>query len=185
MRYQEILEKLKPRLEESFESFREEIAKIRAGRLSPSLIEEIKIDWFGSNLTIKQLGVISNVSPKELALQLWDKSYLQNVVKAIEKENLGLSTRIEGNTIYLSAPSLSKEQRENLIRLLNQKKEEAAREIRRQRDKAWKEIQEGFQKGEIREDDKYRGKEKLEELVRKYREKIAKLAENKEKELIG
>ena len=185
MRSQEILEKLKPHLEESVESFKEEIAKIRAGRLSPNLIEDIEIDWFGSSLKIKQLGVISNVSPKELALQLWDKSYLEKVVKAIEKENLGLSTRIEENTIYLSAPPLSKEQRENLIRLVNQKKEKIAKEIRRQRDKAWKEIQEGFQKGEISEDDKYRGKEKLEELVREYREKIEKLTENKEKEIMG
>jgi ribosome recycling factor len=185
MSYQEILEKIKPNLENIVDSFKGEIAKIHPHRISPNLIEDIKVECFDSILPIKQLGVISHSSPRELALQLWDKSYLTQVTRAIEKENLGLSIRIEENTIYLSAPPLSKEQRENLIRVLNQKKEEAFREVRRLRDKAWKEIQEGFQKGEIREDDKYKGKEKLEETIREYRGKIEQISENKEKEISG
>lgn len=183
MNYQEIIEKLKPKLQSIVEDFRNEIQKIRAGRLTGALIENIKADCFGQKLSLLQLGTLSNLSPREICLQLWDKSYLEEVVRAIEKENLGLSLRVEENKIYLSLPPLSEETRKNLIQLLNQEKEKTFQEIRRVRDRAWKEIQEGFQKGEISEDDKYRGKDKLDEQVREYREKIEELVENKEREI--
>ena len=185
MSWQEIIEKIKPELENREELFREEIRKIRAGRLSFSLIEDIKADCFGQEMPLKQLGAISSSSLKELSLQLWDKSYVEGVVKAIEKENLGLSLRIDGSTIYFSAPPLTEETRENLFKILADKKEKAFQDIRRLRDRAWKEIQEGFQKGEVREDDKYKGKDKLEDVVRQYREKIEEMIENKEKEIKG
>jgi ribosome recycling factor len=185
MSYQEILEKIKPNFENVVDLFKGELQKIRANRVSAALIEDIKVDCFGSILPLKQLGAISIPSLREISIQLWDKSYVDSVVRAIEKENLGLGIRVEENKIYLSAPPLTEETRKNLIRVLNQKKEETFQEIRRIRDKAWKEIQEGFQKGEIREDDKYRGKDKLEEIVHEYREKIEEIAENKEKEIMG
>lgn len=183
MTYQEIIEGLKPNLQEVVETFKEEMARLRAGRLSPGLIEDIKAECFGSILPLKQLGAISSPSSRELLIQLWDKSYVEGVVKAIEEAGLGLSQRIDGEKVYLSSPSLTEESRQNLIQMLNKKKEEVFQNIRRLRDRAWKEIQDGFQKGEIREDDKYRGKDKLDEMVREHREKIEKMAENKEAEI--
>lgn len=183
MDYQEILEKIKPELQNVVDSFKSEVAKIRAGRLSPSLVEDIKVDCSGAIMNLKQLGAISTFSLREVCVQLWDKSYIEPVVKAIENENLGLGIRTEENKIYLSSPPLTEERRKDLIRVLNQKKEEVFQEIRRVRDKAWKEIQEGFQKGEIREDDKYKGKDKLEEVIHEYRDKIEEMTENKEKEI--
>jgi len=185
MSYQEIIEKLKPELQTIVDNFTLTLQKIRAGRPSIVLIENIKADCFGQKLPLRQLGAISTPSPREICLQLWDKSYLEGVIRAIENENLGLSVRIEEDKIYLSAPPLSEEARKNLIKVLNQEKEKTFQEIRRARDKAWKEIQEGFKTGEIREDDKYRGKEKLEEVVHKYKDKIEEIVESKEKEITG
>lgn len=185
MTYEEIIEKIKPELQNLVDSFKTEMMKIQAGRLSPGFLENIKADCFGSVLPLKQLGAISSVSPRGLLIQLWDKSYVEGVVKAIEQENLGLSMRMEENNIYLTAPSLTEETRQNLIQLLREKKEEAFQNIRRLRDKAWKGIQEGFQRGEIREDDKYRGKDKLDEIVRKYRDKMEEMTKNKETEIKG
>ncbi|MDI6883429.1 MAG: ribosome-recycling factor [Patescibacteria group bacterium] len=182
MEYQEILDKIKPELEKIQEYFKSQIMEIRAGRISFALVEEIKVDCFGSVLPLKQLGAISG-SGKEIIVQLWDKSYVEGVVRAIEQRKLGLGLRVEGNTIYLSAFSLTEESKRNLLRVLNQKKEEISQSIRHLRDKAWKQIQEGYQKGEIREDDKYRGKDKLEELIQDHREKIEKMAEVKKKEI--
>jgi len=79
---------------------------------------------------------------------------------------------------------LSEEYRQDLLRLLGQKIEETKRTIRHWRETAWDEIQDGFQAGEIREDDKYRGKDKLQELVDEYNEKIEELAEKKKKEIL-
>jgi len=183
MSYQEIIEKIKPELEKVSDSFKNQLMEIRAGRLTTGLVENIKIECFGSILLLKQLGVISVPSPREILVQLWDKSYIEGVVRAIEQKKLGLGIRIEGNNIYFSAPPLTEETKKNLLRFLNQKKEETFQNIRRMRDMAWKEIQEGFQKKEIGEDDKYKGKDKLEELIKEYREKIETSAENKRKEI--
>jgi len=185
MDYNEIIEKIKPDLQNLVNYFKEEVLKIRAGRLSPSLVEDIKVECFGSVMSVKQLGAISTPSFREILIQLWDKSYVEQVVRAIEKANLGVGIRIEENNIYLSAPPLTEEQRKNLIRVLNQKKEQVFQSIRKIRDKAWKEIQEGFQRGEIREDDKYKGKDKLEEVIKEYRQKIEEISERKREEIEG
>lgn len=185
MKHQEIIEATKPSLEKLVDGFKQELMKLRSGRLSPALVEDITADCFGSYLPVKQLGAISSLSPRELLVQLWDKSYVDGVVKAVESAGLDLSVRIDGVKIYFTAPPLTAEARENLIGVLNKKKEEVFQELRRQRDKAWKSVQEGFQAGEIREDDKFKGRDKLDELVREHREKIEEMVSNKTAEIKG
>lgn len=185
MTHQEIIDELKPNLDKSVDEFKQELMKMRAGRLSPASIEDITADCFGSMLPIKQLGAISSPSPRELLVQLWDKSYVDGVAKAVELAGLGLSVRIDGVNMYFSAPPLTTESRESLIQVLNKKKEEVFQELRKLRDKAWKNIQEGFQAGEIREDDKFKGRDKLDEEVREHREKIEEMVANKTTEIKG
>ncbi len=185
MSYQSILDNLKPELEKVQEEFKDEMMKLRSGRLSPALVEDIKVDCFGSILPMKQLGAITSGSSKELLIQLWDKSYIEGAVGAIEKAGLGLSVRIDGEKVYLTSPSLTEESRANLVRVLNKKKEEAFQVVRHLRDKMWKSVQDGFTKGEIREDDKFKGKDKLDEMVREYRDKMEEMVKNKEVEIKG
>lgn len=180
--FQQILDKIKPELEELEARFKTELMEIRAGRLSPVLIEDVKVDCFGSVLPLKQLGGVS-ISGKEIIVQLWDRSYVEGVVKAIEQKKIGVGIKIEGSVIYLSAPALTEESKKNMVKILNQKKEEFFQIIRNLRDKAWRQLQDGQIKKEISEDDKFRGKDKLEELVKKHREKIEEMAENKRKEI--
>ncbi len=185
MSFQEIIDNLKPDLEKISTDFKAEMAKLRSGRLSPALVEDVQADCFGSKMPIKQLGAISLVSNRELLLQLWDKSYVEGVLKAIEEQGLSFSTRIDGEKIYLAAPALTEESRKEVIQVLTKKKEETFQQIRHLRDRGWKQIQDGFQNGIIREDDKFKGKDKLDETVREEREKIEKMVENKEKEIKG
>lgn len=185
MTYQEIIDNVKPELEKTVGDFKQELMKLRSGRLSPALIEDVVADCFGSLLPLKHLGAISNPVPREILVQLWDKSYVDGVVKAVEAAGLGLSVRIDGNKVYFSAPPLTAESREGLVQVLNKKKEEVFQELRRERDKTWKVIQESFQAGEIREDDKFRARDKLDEMTREYREKIEEMAASKEKEIKG
>jgi len=185
MKFEEIIENIEPELENAVQDFKGEMLKLRTGRLSPVLIEDIEAECFDSVLPLKQLGAITSVGQRDLVLQLWDKSYVEGVVKAIEQEGLGLSLRIDGSNIYITSPPLSQESRENLIHVLNKKKEDSFQELRHFRDKAWKKIQDGFQAGEVREDDKYKGKDKLDELVREKREELEKIIEQKEKEIKG
>lgn len=183
--YQIILDQSKKDLQKAADDFKSDMMKLRASSLSPELLEDIRADCFGQEMPIKQLGSISALSPREIMVQLWDKSYVDGVLKAIEREGLILSSRIDGASIYFTAPALTAESRNDLIKLLNKKKEEAFQELRRLRDKAWKDIQDKFAKGEIREDDKFKGRDKLDESVRDFREKMDEIAERKEKEILG
>jgi ribosome recycling factor len=159
--------------------------KIRASRLSPSLIEDLKIECFGSVCPLKQLGAISAASFKEVMVQLWDKSYVEGVVRALDQGDWGFGIRTDDNKIYLTAPALTEESRKNLIKVLNQKKEETLQVARRLRDKFWNQLQDGFRLGTVREDDKFKGRDKLDELIKEWREKVEQLADNKEKEILG
>ncbi|MDD5738373.1 MAG: ribosome-recycling factor [Candidatus Pacebacteria bacterium] len=183
--FQQIIDQSKKDLQKAVDNFKSDMMKLRASSLSPEILEDIKADCFGQEMPIKQLGSISAISPREIMAQLWDKSYVDGVLKAIEREGLILSSRIDGASIYFTAPALTAESRNDLIKLLNKKKEEAFQELRKLRDKAWKDIQDNFAKGEIREDDKFKGRDKLDEAVRDFREKMDEIAERKEKEILG
>lgn len=183
--FQQIIDQSKKDLQKAVDDFKSEMMKLRASSLSTELFEDIKADCFGQDLPIKQLGAVSALSGREILVQLWDKSYVEGVLKAIEREGIILSARVDGASIYFTAPALTAESRQELIKLLNKKKEDAFQELRKLRDKAWKDIQDGFTKGEIREDDKFKSRDKLDEAVRDFREKMDEMAERKEKEVLG
>jgi len=183
MSCQKVIEKIKPEFQKAQEYFKEQLLQIKAGRIGISLIEDIKVSCFGQELLLKQIGIASNYSTKEILVQLWDKSYVESVIQAIERKKLGFGVRIENSSIFLSFPLLTEDTKRDLIKILNEKKENIFQTIRHIRDKAWGEIQDACRKGEIREDDKFRGKDKLEDLIKEHHEKIEKAVEIKRKEI--
>ena len=90
MTFEQIIENVAPDLEKVEIEFKAEMMKLRTGRLSPALIEDIQAECFGSVLPIKQLGNITSVSQREIQIQLWDKTYVEGVVKSIEQEEFGV-----------------------------------------------------------------------------------------------
>lgn len=183
MEYKEIIEKIKPELEKVINFLKKELDKIRTGRASVSLVEDLMVDCFGQNLPLKQLGSITLSGPREILIQPWDSSYLESIEKAILKSSLRLSPIMEKNVIRISFPALTGEFREDLLRILSEKQEEARKTIRRWREEAWKEVQEKTREGEIREDDKFRAKDELQDLIDEYNKKIEELGERKKREI--
>lgn len=183
MEYKEIIDKIKPEMEKSMEFFKRELAKIRAGRATPSLIEDMVVDCFGQKLPLKQMANISLAGPRQLIVQPWDESYIIEIEKTVSRSNLGASVAVEGKTIRISLPPLSQEFRQNLLNLLSGIMEQTRQTVRRWRERAWKEVQEKERAGDIREDDKFRAKDELQKLVDEYNKKIEELSENKKKEI--
>jgi len=179
----QILEKTKPELEKAVEFFRQELAKIRTGQASPALVEDIMVDIQGALLPIKQLAGISSPERRQILIQPWDPSYLGPMEKALFKASLGISPVIEGNVLRLILPVVTQEYRQTLLRLMAEKSEQAKQTLRRWRDEAWGEIQEGAQAGDIREDDKFKGKEDLQQLIDEYAKKVDDLVEKKKAEI--
>ena len=182
--YKEIIDKIKPELDKVINFLERELAKIRTGRATPSLVEDIVCECFGQKFPLKQLAAISVPESKQILIQPWDKSYIEGIVRALEKTGIGANPIVDKEVIRINLPFLSEEYRKELLRLLSQKQEEARKTIRRWREEAWDKIQEGYREGKIREDDKYQGKDELQDLVNEYNEKIENLGEKKKKEII-
>jgi ribosome recycling factor len=182
--YKKIIEKIKPELEKAVSFFEEDLKKIKTSRASTSLIEEVMVECFGQKFPLKKLAQISIVGPKQILIQPWDGSYIEGIIKAIEKMDIGLNPVIDKNSIKINLPTLSEEFRKDLIRLVSEKKEKTKQIVRKWREKAWSEIQERCREGKIREDDKYKGKNELQKLVDEINEKIEELSEKKKKEIL-
>ena len=182
--YQEIIKKIKPELEKTINFLEKELQGIRSSRASPALVENIEVECFGQKFPLKQLAAISISGPRQILIQPWDASYIEGIVKSFEKKSPGFSIAVEKNLIRIDLPFLSQEFRENLLKMVSQKREQARQTVRRWREKAWGEIQEKFREGKVSEDNKYRSKEELQKLIDQYNEKIEEMVERKKKEIM-
>ncbi len=171
------------KIEAVLHHFKVEIAGIRVGRANPSLIENIPVSVYGSNMKLMEVGNISAPQPSLLTVQVWDVSILDKVIKAIQEANLGLNPSNEGTLIRLSIPPLTQERREEFIKLLHQKQEVAhvsIRQIRHDSRNEWKKLQED---GQFGEDEFFRREKILQELIDKKIKEIEDFGKAKEEEL--
>ena len=182
--YQEIINKIKPEIDKTVNFLDREMAKIRTGRATPSLVEDIVVECFNQKLPLKQLAAISVSGPREILIQPWDSSYIEGIISAITRAGIGVNPIVDKNVIRIVLPSLSQEYRKSLLKIISDKQEETRITIRRWREETWKEIQDGFRDGKIREDDKFRAKDKLQEIVDEYNKKIEQKTEAKKKEIM-
>jgi len=181
--YKEIIDKIRPELDKVINFLERELAKIRTGKATPSLVEDIEVECFGQKFLLKQLAAISISGPRQILIQPWDKSYLEPIEKAVQRSAIGTSPIVDKDLIHLSLPNLSEEYRKNLLKILSEKMEEARKTIRHWREVAWDEIQAKTTTSEIREDDKFRAKDELQDLIDEYNQKIEEIGERKKKEI--
>ncbi|PIS39526.1 MAG: ribosome recycling factor [Candidatus Nealsonbacteria bacterium CG08_land_8_20_14_0_20_38_20] len=184
MDHKEIIGKIKPELDKVINFLEKELAKFRTSRATPSLVEDVIVECFGQKFPLKQLALISIPEPRQLLIQPWDKSYLEGIVRALERTGTGANPIVDKDAVRINLPPLTQEYRQDLLRLISQKQEEAKKTVRRWREEAWAELQEKFKEGKIREDDKFRGKDELQKLVDEYNKKIEEFGERKKKEIM-
>jgi len=182
--YKEIIEKVKPELEKSIEHFKEELNQLRTGRASTAIVENLQVEYYGVNTPIKQVASISVPEPRTVVISPWDKNSLVNIEKAIRESQLNLNPQNDGQVIRINIPPLTEERRKELVKILNQKSEEAKISVRKHREDVWEEIQEMEKTGKIGEDDKFHGKDKLQEVIDGYNKKIEEIRSNKEQEIL-
>jgi len=183
MDYKNITDKIKPEMDKAVSFFGRELSKIRSGRASISLVEDIMVDCFGQKLPLKQLASLSSPEPKQILISPWDKSYIDSISKAVEKSSIGTAPAVDGSVLRINLPPLSDDYRQTLIRELHLKAEEARKTVRHWRQIAWDDIQEKTRSGEVREDDKFKAKEDLQKLIDEYNGKIDDLTKKKEEEI--
>lgn len=180
---EQITKNVKEDLDKAAFSFLEEINKIRAGRPTPSLVEDINVSVYGSKMPIKQLASISVEGPRMIIVEPWDKNIVKEIEKALSGSDLNANVSASGANIRVALPELSEERRGELIKILHDKKEDARIFVRNTREKAVKETEEKEKNKEISEDDKFRFKKELQKIVDETNKKIEESTNKKEEEL--
>ncbi|PWW82660.1 MULTISPECIES: ribosome recycling factor [Prosthecochloris] len=184
MSVREITQKVEAKMKKSIESFQHEIAAIRTGKATTALLDRVKVDAYGQSMPLKQLGNVGVQDAHTLMVQVWDKSMVSAVEKAIRDANLGLNPAAEGQSIRVSIPPLTEERRKEYVKLTKKYGEDAKIALRNLR----REILHGVDKlekdKEISEDEKSRSKKDADDLVHKYEKQINDLISQKEKEIM-
>ncbi|NTW27170.1 MAG: ribosome recycling factor [Candidatus Moranbacteria bacterium] len=182
--YNEIINLHKEDLEKTIEHFKSEGSKIRTGRANASLVEDLLVDYYGAKTPLKQVASINTPEPRTIAIQPWDRGALAAIESAIRNSDLNMNPTNDGVLVRINIPMLTEERRREMVKVLNQKGEEARIGIRSVREDVLKEIKDAEKAGEMSEDDAFTGKEKLQVIVDEYNKKIEELRAKKEVEIM-
>ncbi len=172
------------KMQEVIEDLEEEFKNIQTGRARPSLVEDIVVNYYGEKTPLNQMAKISAPEARLLVIEPWDKSVIENIEKAIMKEDLGFNPNNDGNVIRINIPKLTEERRNQLSKLASEKAEEARVSIREIRREGIEELELLEDESEISEDNYYRGEENMQELHDKYIDKIDEMLEEKKERIM-
>jgi len=180
----EVLLAANTKMGKTIEALRKELATIRTGRATPALVDDIKVDYYGTPTPLKQIATVSVPEARLLLIQPWDRSMLSSIKKAILKSELGLNPTSDIDVIRLTIPQLSEERRKELARAVHKRAEDGRVALRNIRRDALEELRKLEREKEISQDEQKRAQEHLQELTDSFIATVGKVAEDKEAELL-
>jgi ribosome recycling factor len=180
----ELKKELIEKMEKTFSIVSEEFASIKTGRASPTLIEGIKIDYYGTKVPINQLASIAVPEAHLMVIHPFDEKAIDNIEKAIITSDLGLNPSNDGSILRIPIPPLTDERRDELKKLVHRLAEEGKVSLRNIRRDVIKDVQDTAKKGDITKDDEIRYKEEIQKVTDHYTDKIKDILVKKEKEIL-
>lgn len=175
--------KLKGGIEETRLWLEKEFFGIRTGRAAPALLDNVRVEAYGSKLPINQVATVGVEDARTLRIVPFDPTQVKEIERAIGASNLGVSAAVDDRGIRVVFPELTSERREQFLKLVNQKLEDARVSLRKVRDGVWDDIQERAKAKEIGEDDKFKFKTEMQKLVDDGNRTLEMMAEKKQTEL--
>ena len=179
----EILFDAEERMDKAVTVFRDELRGLRTGRASPALLDAIRVEYYGSPTPIKQLAQVSTPDPQQIVVRPFDQGALKDIEKAIRSSDLGLAPNSDGKVIRLSVPPMSGEQRQKMVKKIKELSESAKVACRNVRRDANKHFDAAEKDGDMTEDERDKGKEQVQTLLKTYEGKIDDMAAKKGKEI--
>lgn len=176
---------LKNAAKEVEEWLKKEQSQIRTGRASPTLLDAVRVDSYGSPVPLNQVGNISVEDPRSIRIAPWDASMGKEIEKAIMAANLGVSVGLDDKGVRVSFPELTTETRQNIVKLAKERLEHARVALRNEREKVWNDIQAKEKTAELTEDEKFRSKTDMQKIVDEANKKLDELHAKKEKEILS
>jgi ribosome recycling factor len=178
-----ITEETKDRMEKALEHLEHELARLRAGRSNPALLDGITVDYYGVNSPLSQVSNINTPDPKTIMIQPWEKTMLGTIEKAIMAANIGLVPVNNGEVIRISIPSLTEERRHQLVKQVRNEGETARISVRNARKWANDELKQLLKDG-LPEDVEKNAVEKIQEMTNSFNAKVDKVVALKEKDVM-
>jgi ribosome recycling factor len=176
---------LNRRMHGALEALRHDLGGLRTGRASTALLDPVHVEVYGSNMPLNQVATVSTPEPRMLSVQVWDRSNVQPVEKAIRNAGLGINPIVDGQIIRLPIPELTEERRKELAKLVGQYAEKARIAVRNVRRDGMDHLKQDEKKHEISEDERKRLEHEVQKLTDDTIKEIDQLAHTKEKEILG
>ncbi|HAP57409.1 MAG TPA: ribosome recycling factor [Sphaerochaeta sp.] len=181
---QQVLDTCENKMLKSLESLSKDFSSLRTGRASASLLDKIRVDYYGSETPINQVATVSVPEARMIVIQPWDKSVLSAIEKAILKSDLGLPPNNDGKLIRLNFPPLNEERRKQLVKSAKATAEQSRVAIRNIRREAMDELKKLQKSGAISEDELKDAESKIQKMTDSYIAQINSLTDEKEKEIM-
>lgn len=182
--YNDVIKKARSGMDKAVEALKKDMTRVRTGRASTSLLDEVMVDYYGTPTPLNQVGTLSVPESRLITIQPWEKKLLPEIEKAIFKADIGLTPSSDGQLIRLVIPPMTEERRKEMGKLVRKMGEDAkvsARSARRDANDALKKLEKNK---EISEDDQKRGEKEIQDLTDSYVVKIDELVAGKEKEIM-
>ena len=176
----EILLEVEEKMTKSIDSLKDRLTNIRAGRANPSMLDAVKVNYYGTDTPLNQVANISVPEARKLQVKPYDKSCLADIEKAIYEADLGLTPNNTGEVIFISIPELTEDRRRELVKQAKSMGEEAKIALRNIRQDANSDIK----KLELNEDEEKWGENEVQEYINKYNKIVEETIDEKEKELM-
>lgn len=173
-------------MQKALDYFEEELGQVRGGRAQAGLVDSLKVEVYGQEMSLKQIATVMTPDARTIAIQPWDKSNMPMIEKAIrDNHSLGLNPSSDGNVIRLNVPTLTEERRAQLVKLVSEKTEACNVAMRNARHDALNEAKKALKAKEISEDDYYSIEKQLNSLIEKYHNKADALFAAKERGMMS
>jgi len=180
----QVLAETRVKMDKAIDVLIEDLRGVRTGRASPSLVERIAVEYYGTMTPLNQVATISAPEPRMLTIRPWESSMIAPIEKAVLKSELGLTPTNDGKLIRLIIPRLSEERRNDLIKVVRRRVEETKVAIRNCRREAIDDLKEFQNEKMISEDDFYHGRDEVQALTDEYVAKADEVGERKEAEIL-
>lgn len=183
MEDKKILDTARAQMEKAIQHLEIELAKIRAGKANPAMLDNVMVEYYGTKVPISQTASINTLDARTLVIQPWEKSMLTPIEKGIQLANLGFNPQNDGSVIRITVPPLTEERRKELVKLSKQVVEEGKIAVRNARKEAMEAVKK-LQKNGMPEDAAKVLEQKVQKLTDEYIAKCDKHLELKEKEIL-
>ena len=181
---EDVLKKLKDEMEKNIASLNKSFARVRTGRATVSLLDGIKVDYYGTPTPINQVANVSIPESRQILIVPWDASVVGALEKAIQKSDLGLTPTTDGKAIRLIIPQLTEERRKEIVKTVKKMAEEGKVKLRNLRRDANEELKTLKKNNSLSEDELFKAQEEVQKITDQYIEKVDKILAAKEKEVM-